>query len=128
MNTDISVLKLFPGISEKIVKSIVENSETVVMESFGSGNSTSNKKFISILKKSINNGKIIVNCSQCLRGSVQQGKYENSSELKRIGVISAKDMTTETAITKLMYLRGKELKNDEIKTQFKLSLRGEITV
>ena len=128
MNTDISLLKLFPGISEKIVKSIIENSETTVMESFGSGNSTSNKKFISILKEAIKNGKIIVNCSQCLRGSVQQGKYENSSELKRIGVISAKDMTTETAITKLMYLRGKGLKNDEIKTQFKLSLRGEITV
>ena len=128
MNTDISVLKLFPGISEKIVKSIIENSETTVMESFGSGNSTSNKKFISILKEAIENGKIIVNCSQCLRGSVHQGKYENSSELKRIGVISAKDMTTETAITKLMYLKGKGLKNNEIRTQFKLSLRGEITV
>ena len=74
------------------------------------------------------NSKIIVNCSQCLRGSVQQGKYENSSELKRIGVISAGDMTTETSITKLMYLRGRELKIDEIKTLFKLSLRGEITV
>ena len=80
------------------------------------------------MKEAIENGKIIVNCSQCLRGSVQQGKYENSSELKRIGVISAKDMTTETAIAKLMYLRGKELKDDEIKTQFKLSLRGELTL
>ena len=68
-----------------------------------------------------------MNCSQCLRGSVKQGQYESSSELEKIGVISAMDMTTETAITKLMYLKGKGLETEDIKSKFKLSLRGEIS-
>ena len=126
-NPNIGLLKLFPGISENLVKAIVENSQAVVMESFGSGNSNSNKKFISVLKQAINNGKIIVNCSQCFRGSVQQGKYENSSALNKIGVISARDMTTEASITKLIFLLSQGLTNIEIISQFQKNLRGEMT-
>ena len=127
IKTNIGLLKLFPGMSENLVKAIVENSEAIVMESFGSGNSNSNEKFISVLKQAINNGKIIVNCSQCLRGSVQQGKYENSSSLNKIGVISARDMTTEASITKLIFLFSQGLTNREIKSQLQKNLRGEIT-
>ena len=127
MNTDITILKLFPGISDKVINAIINSSQNIILESYGSGNSSSNKNFISILKTAIENGKIIVNCSQCLRGSVKQGQYESSSELEKIGVISAMDMTTETAISKLMYLKGKGLETEEIKSKFKLSLRGEIS-
>jgi len=127
MDTDIVILKLFPGITEKVIHAIINSSQNIILESFGSGNSSSNKDFISILKTTIESGKIIVNCSQCLRGSVKQGQYESSSELEKIGVISAMDMTTETAITKLMYLKGKGLETEDIKSKFKLSLRGEIS-
>ena len=79
------------------------------------------------MKSSIEKGKIIVNCSQCLAGIVKQGKYETSSELENIGVISASDMTTEAAITKLMYLAGNISSIKERKILFSKNLRGEIS-
>ena len=54
------------------------------------------------------------------------GKYETSTALKEIGVISGKDITTEAAITKLMYLLGQNVSSDVFKSVFETSLRGEL--
>ena len=65
------------------------------------------KNLSDLLSDAISKGiYIIVNVTQCVGGSVLPGHYETSSLLKKIGVIDAKDMTTESAIAKLMYLLG----------------------
>ncbi len=127
--TDIVVLKLFPGISFIVIERIlgINNLKGVVLETYGAGNTPNNPKFITLLSDAIMNGIHIVNVTQCVGGAVLLGHYETSSQLKKIGVIDAKDMTTESAIAKLMYLLGIGFEKDEFVKLYEQSLRGEIT-
>ena len=84
-------------------------------------------EFLNALESAINNGKIILNISQCIAGSVSQGLYETSSQLEKIGLVSGKDMTTEAAITKMMFLLAQDLDTEELKTKLTNPLRGEMS-
>jgi L-asparaginase len=129
LDSNVAILKLFPGISENVVKSMlaINGLKAIVMETYGSGNAPTEKWFITALEEAISNGIIIFNVTQCKSGSVDIGKYETSIDLGRIGVIGGYDITTESAIAKLMFLLGKNLTNIEIIKQLQLSLRGELT-
>ena len=70
---------------------------------------------------------IIFNVSQCNGGRVMQGKYSTSSKLQQIGVISGSDITTEAAITKLMFLFAQEQSIEKIKFRLEQSLCGEMS-
>ena len=126
---DIVILKLFPGITEKVVKSIlgVKNLKGVVLETYGAGNAPSKVWFLKLLQSAIEKGIKIINVTQCEGGSVVQGHYETSVSLKKIGVISGKDITLESAIAKLMYLLAKKLTTKEFVSLYEKSLRGEIS-
>ena len=125
---DVIVLKLFPGITEKAVKSILEipNLKGVVLETYGSGNAPTYRWFVKLLEAAIKSGIHIVNVTQCVGGSIILGHYETSVELKRIGMIDGKDITTESAIAKLMYLLGENLSKEAFKNLYETPLRGEL--
>lgn len=126
---NIVVLKLFPSITENVVKSILEikGLRGVVLETYGSGNAPTEKWFISLLEKAIQNGIHIIDVTQCVGGSVILSHYETSVKLEQIGVISGKDITTESAVAKLMYLLGENIDKKDFKSIFETSLRGEIS-
>lgn len=130
MISDIVILKIFPGITYQVVKSIlsIEHLKGVVLETYGSGNAPNETWFIKLLKEAIAKGIQIINVTQCAGGSVIMGHYETSTQLKKIGVISGFDITTESAIAKLMYLLGQKIHKNHFREIFETSLRGEITV
>jgi len=127
-NANIGVLKLYPGITVHAVKAITESSvDAIVLETFGSGNTTTAEWFIDSLQAALDRGKLIVDISQCQGGSVELGKYETSKKLQQMGIISGFDMTFEATVTKLMYLMGLGLDNAEIAGLMEQSIRGELT-
>jgi len=127
--TDVVILKLFPGITEIVVTAIlnIKNLKGVVLETYGAGNAPNKTWFLDLIKKAIQDNIKIVNVTQCSGGSVILGHYDTSVGLKAIGVISGIDMTTESAIAKLMYLLSEDLTDKSFKNYFQKSLRGEIS-
>ncbi len=127
--SDVAVLKLYPGISAKVVETILSSDvRGIVMETFGAGNTTTDPWFTDLLKSAIGSGKVILDISQCKVGTVELGRYETSKELKDMGVANGYDMTYEAAITKMMFLLGQYDDPLIIKELLETDLRGELTV
>lgn len=126
---NVVILTIFPGIGRMVFENIlnIPNLKGVVLESFGAGNIPTSRWMISQIKNAIKRKIIFLNITQCQGGAVKMGQYQTSLELLDAGVVSGKDMTTEAAITKLMFLLGQGLDQDEIKMHLNKSLIGEIS-
>ena len=110
LDPNVTILKLFPGITQPVVESIlgIPALRGVVLETFGAGNAPTDGWFLNALRVAIDRGILVMNVSQCEGGRVTQGRYQTSKQLEQIGVVSGADITTEAAITKLMVLLGRE--------------------
>ena len=130
LDENIAILKLFPGISKPVVQCILNTHglKAVILETFGAGNAPTVPWFLDQLKAAHDKGIILFNVTQCKGGSVEIGKYETSAELGKIGVIGGSDITTESAVSKLMYLLGCGFSKSEVEMYLQTSLRGEMTV
>jgi L-asparaginase len=128
MDPAVGVLKLFPGISAAFVESVLKTPglKALVMETYGAGNAPTGDWFLQLLSQAVKNGLIIVNVTQCSGGSVLMGHYESSLALENIQLINGKDISTEAALAKLMYLLGSGVSTASFKTIFETALRGEM--
>ena len=129
LDKSVAVLKLFPGISNDVVKHILEipDLKAVVMETFGTGNTHTDPAFINILRTAIEKGLLVLNITQCKGGAVEHGKYQASIPLSQAGVISGLDMTLEAGLTKLMFLLGQGYTGQRLIKSLHTSLRGELS-
>lgn len=129
MDTNVVAIHLFPGMQIEMIERILETPglKAVVLETFGSGNASTDEAFVSAISKAAENGLIIYNVTQCRGGGVDQERYETSIELRKAGVVSGRDITFEAAIAKLMFLLGNLDDADTIKSELRRSIRGEMT-
>jgi len=126
---NVAILKLFPGIGENVVQSILNtpNLKGVILETYGAGNAPTGHGFINSLKEAISKGIVIYNVTQCKGGTVDMGKYETGTALENIGVIGGYDITTESAVTKMMFLLGEGYHGQRLVELLQTPLRGELT-
>ena len=131
LDNNVIIFSLFPGIREDLIRHIIHtpNLKAIVMRTFGSGNAPQSPWLLNALREGTKNGKVIVNISQCMQGAVEMSRYDCGYHLQEAGVISGKDQTVESAVTKLMFLQS-HYKDDPqtVRHLMTQSLRGEITV
>lgn len=125
---DVAVIRLVPGISTtNLHNAMLAPIRGVILETFGSGNAPDNQAaFTQVLKTAVERGVVIVNCTQCHRGRVNSD-YAAGTALEALGIITAGDMTLESAYSKLSLLLGEGLSAEEIRIEMIRNIAGELT-
>lgn len=127
ISSDVFLLKLTPGLSPKIFDALVDMGyRGIVMEAFGLGGVNILHRGLDGIRKAVDAGISVVVTTQCLYDSANLGVYQVGSRLLELGVIQGRDMTTEAAMTKLMWAIGQNMAPEEIRAVFARSLAGEI--
>ncbi len=129
MDPAVMFVELHPGITESTLKHMLATPgiKGVVLKTYGAGNGPTEAWFTRAISEADQRGVVILNVSQCVNGGVHADLYETGSNLTAAGAVSGNDITSEAAITKMMYLFGLGLDSPTVKTYLSCSLCGEGT-
>lgn len=129
LDTRVSILKIHPGITPEVVRNILcgPGTRAIIIETYGAGNAPSKEWFLSIVREASRMGKVILNVTQCMGGSVNMDIYATGKSLKAAGVSNGYDSTTESALGKLFHLLARCSSAEDVKTALETNLRGEIS-
>ncbi|KAF4672303.1 hypothetical protein FOL47_000687 [Perkinsus chesapeaki] len=125
MEGSLLVVRLSPCLAS-LYSMDLEVVKGVILLLYGTGTAPSNPRFISWLKRLQEKEIPVIGVSQIVHGTISLARYAAGAQLISLGVISAKDMTTEAAITKLSYLLAQGYDRARINDEFGSSIRGEI--
>ena len=129
LDTNVMPLDLFPGINEKVLSHQLATPglKGIILRTYGAGNGPTAPWFINAIRETIERGVIVLNVTQCVNGGVASNRYVAGDMLAATGVISGHDLTLEAAITKMMYLFGLGIPNDEVTRLLTTPIAGELT-
>lgn len=129
ISRDVAVVRIFPGMTEPLLRAMLsaDGLKGAVLETYGAGNAPTMDWFIEVLSEAIVRGVHIINVTQCVSGSVNMDIYETGRRLQDIGVISGRDITTEAALTKMMYLLGQHMEPGRFVNSMRNPIRGEMS-
>lgn len=130
INDHVSLVKLFPGFDPELLFAMVHSGcRGIVIEAYGLGGMNYiRRNMVAAIGKLIRQGIPVVACSQCLYERSDLTKYEVGREALLEGAISACDMTSESAITKLMWALGQGMNVNEVSKFFATDVAGEVTL
>lgn len=130
MDTSVIFIDLFPGLSESLLRHQLNapGIKGVVLRTYGAGNAPTAQWFYEAIRKAIAKDIVIVNVSQCVSGGVHARRYFSNNRLTEAGVVNGRDITSEAAITKMMYLFGQGLSARDVANGFNYSICGEVTI
>ncbi|MBO7184760.1 MAG: asparaginase, partial [Oscillospiraceae bacterium] len=129
VSDEVFLLKLTPGLSPRIFDALADMGyKGIVVEAFGLGGVNVLNESLSAINRVLEKGINVVVTSQCLYDSSNLGVYQVGTRLLALGVVQARDMTSEAAMTKLMWGIGQGYDNDRIKQLFATNLAGEISL
>lgn len=130
LNNSVCLMKLTPGLDPEIFDMLQNmNYKGIVIEAFGAGGlNFVRRDLISKLQRIVECGISVVVCSQCLYERSDFTIYQAGQKALKTGVLQGLDMTTEAAVTKLMWALGKTESTQEIKHIFSTNYVGEINL
>ena len=128
VSRDVFLLKLTPGLNPAIFDMLAAMGyKGIVVEAFGLGGFNVLGKGLRGIRRAVEDGVSVVVTTQCLYDSSDLRVYQVGNKLLDLGVIQARDMTTEAAMTKLMWGIGQGYSQEEIAKLFARNIAGEVT-
>ena len=129
LETNVMMFDIFPGMKPDFLARVLSapGLKGLVLKTYGAGNAPTSKEFLMEIEKAVQSGVALISVTQCSQGLVEMGRYGASAGLEKAGAISGGDMTSEAALTKMMFLLGQGCSPEDFRRLMQKSLRGELS-